>query len=151
MHPNSITKTEKHPSSIMICVYMTSICVGMICETKGKMVPKYKMKYFNPKRSFPPVNLSKIVKHVRSMSSAKLWKTMFQVNHIPELDWPNNSQDLNVTENLLNRLNKRVAQKQPSNRIQLIKEIIHPRHHIITDSKPKCLVHSMGRVCIAGI
>lgn len=72
---------------------------------------------------------------------AEVFRRWLQDNPIPLLEWPGNSPDLNPIENIRNHLKKPVAQKEPSNKIQLIWLIIKSWYNIRTASELKDFVH----------
>lgn len=66
--------------------------------------------------------------------------------HIPSLDWwPGQSPDLNVIENLWNRVDQLVSEIAPKTRQELIGAIIRVWNHVITQDLLHNLIDSMPR------
>lgn len=158
LHPDCITRTVKHPVSVMIWGCMTSKGVGRICVINGNInAQKYINVILEPKLMPSAHDLFQdneafiFQQESAPCHVAAVCKKWFQDNHIPLLEWPGNNPDLNPMENLWSRLKRLVRQKQPSNKTQLIEAIIQSWFHIITAAELKNLVHSMGRRCEAVI
>ena len=67
------------------------------------------------------------------------------------MNWPTQSPDVNPIENLWHRINVIIAKNNPSNKRELIENIIQVWHHIVTSEKLRNLVQNMPRRCKAVI
>ena len=82
---------------------------------------------------------------------AKLVKRWMQSHRVAQMNWPAQSPGLNPIENLWHRINVIIAKNKPSNKRELIENIIQAWHHIVTLEELRNLVQSMPRRCKAVI
>lgn len=82
---------------------------------------------------------------------AKLVKRWTQSHKVAQMNWPAQLPDLNPIENLWYRMNLIIAKNKPSNKRELIENIIQAWHHIVTPEEHCNLVQSMPRRCKAVI
>ena len=82
---------------------------------------------------------------------AKLVKRWMQSRWVAQMNRPAQSPDFNPTENLWHRINEIIAKNKPSNKRELIENIIQAWYHIATPEELRNLVHSMPRWCKAVI
>ena len=82
---------------------------------------------------------------------AKLVKRWLQSHRVTQMNRSAQSQDLNPIENSWLQINAIIAKSKPSNKLELIEDIIQASHHIVTPEQLCNLVHSMPRRCKAVI
>ena len=74
-----------------------------------------------------------------------------QSHRVAQMNWPAQSPDLNPIENLWHRINVIIAKNKPSNKRELIENIIQAWHHIVTPKELRNVVQSIPRWCKAVI
>ena len=74
-------------------------------------------------------------------------KRGMQSRRVAQMNWPAQSPDLNPNENLWHRINIIIAKNKPSNKRELIENIIQVWNHIVTSKELRNLVQSMPRPC----
>ena len=156
--PECCTPTMKHPVSIMIWGCMAWGAVGRLQIMEGTVnARKYVETVLERKLQQSAEGIFK-VQHPEFVfqddapcRTAKLCKDWFQEHDISVMDWPGNSPDLNLIENLWSRLKRLVSAKRPANRERLIEATIECWFHVITNEHLHALVESMPRRCQAVI
>ena len=154
--PQCILPTIKHPTSVMIWGCMASkgigrlhICEGMMNTTKYTAVLETKL--LASARSLFPDECWIFQDGNAPCHRAKLVKRWMQFHRVAQKNWPAQSPDLNPIQNLWHRINVIIAKNKPSNKIELIENIIQAWHHIVTSEELRNLVQSMPRRCKAEI
>ena len=154
--PQHISPTIKHPTSVMIWGCMASngigrlhICEGMMNATKYAAVLETRL--LASARSLFPSEYWIFQDDNAPCHQAKLVKRWMQSHGVAQMNWPTQSPDLNPIENLWHRINVIIAKNKPSNKRELIENIIQAWHHIVTPEELRSLVQSMPRWCRAMI
>ena len=154
--PPCISPTLKHPTSVMIWGCMASngigrlhICEGMMNATKYAAVLETKL--LACARSLFPDEYWIFQDDNAPCHQAKLVKRWMQSHRVAHMNWPAQSPDLNPIENLRHRINVIIAQNKPSNKRELIENIIQAWHHIFTPEELRNYVQNMPRRCKAVI
>ena len=125
------------------------ICEGMVNATKYAAVLETKL--LASARSLFPDEYWMFQDDNAPCHRAKLVKRWMQSHRVVQMNWPAQSPDLNPIENLWHRINEIIAKNKPSNKRELIENIIQAWYHIVTREELRNLVQSMPRRCKAVI
>ena len=153
--PQCISPSIKHPISVVWgCMASNGIgrlhiCEGMMNATKYAAVLETKL--LASARSLFPDEYWIFQDDNAPCHRAKLVKRWIQSHKVAQINWPAQSPDLNPIENLWRRINVIIAKNKPSNKRELIENIIQAWHHIVTPKEFRNLVQSMPRRCKAVI
>ena len=117
------------------------ICEGMMNATKYAAVLETKL--LASSRSLFPYEYWMFQDDNAPYHRAKLVKRWMQSHRVAQMNWPAQSPDLNSIENLWHRINVIIAKNKPSNKRELIENIIQAWNHTVTPEELRNLVQSM--------
>lgn len=158
--PSCTLRTVKFPTSVMLWGCMCAGGIGRLHVIQGTVTGEKYIQDILEKKMLPSAAdlFQSDVNHNAdfvfqqdnaSCHTAKRVKDWFGRNGVQVLDWPGNSPDLNPIENLWKRLKVLVAEKQPTNKQQLVEAAINSWFHVITKEELDKLISSMPRRCRA--
>ena len=141
-----ISQHLKHPLKVMFQA-------GVSCGTKTNIIPCENIMNWDSyiemvldkkvKTTFQRCRNSILQQDNAPCHCSKKVKEYFRINDIQKIDWPPNSPDLNIIENVWRLLKLRINRTQIRNKNELIKKVKELWNDAITDDLIKKLTNSM--------
>ncbi|GFY08203.1 transposable element Tcb2 transposase [Trichonephila clavipes] len=134
-HSDCVVQTVKHPTKIMIWSVISGKGTGRLHVVKGIMrQDQYKDVLQN--RLFPQLDERFpngepyiFMQDGAPCHTARSIQAFLAEQNIPLLDWPDNSPDMNLIENVWALMKREVTKDVITNKTQLLERIIHVWNH----------------------
>jgi len=127
--PSCIVKTVKHPASVMVWSTMSVHGVGRLYIVEGRMNQHQYIKVLQTRllpdlSSHFPDGGAIFQQDGAPCHTAKSVKAFLDKNKVCVLPWPSHSPDMSPIENLWMVVKRRISQRCPTSKIELIEALI---------------------------